>query len=272
MRIRNALEIDKSPVLEFCKNTFSWGDYIEDVWESWKSKKRLYVLEDERNVVGVYNLVISEKQAWVEGMRIHPGYRRRGLGKKMLAHAESMASPKTMRLIIESENHPSIRLVEAMGYHLEDKWQLYSLVPRNERSSVKNAVDLSEIKALIDSSTYVDSWKWLPLEQEEIHQLMREKRIIISKSGTTPAIGIWNRPSDFPQTLQIGYVNGSHDGVLDILRFVQNKAIELNCKRIQVFAQEKIMLHINILDKRSLFYLMRKDQEKSITFGVEASS
>src|SRR5437899_2601300 len=154
MRIRNALEIDKSPVLEFCKNTFSWGDYIEDVWESWKSKKRLYVLEDERNVVGVYNLVISEKQAWVEGMRIHPGYRRRGLGKKM----------------------------------------------------------------------------------------------------------------------QIGYVNGSHDVVLDILRFVQNKAIELNCKRIQVFAQEKIMLHINILDKRSLFYLMRKDQEKSITFGVEASS
>ena len=273
MVIRNALETDKSSVLEFCKNTFSWGDYIEDVWEIWKSKRRLYVMEDEGKVVGVYNLVISEKQAWVEGMRIHPDYRRRGLGKKMLAHAESISSSKTRRLIIESENYPSIRLVESMGYHLEDKWQLYSLVPQNERSSVKNAVDLSEIEALIDSSTYADSWKWLPLEQEEIRQLMREKRIIISnKSGTTSAIGIWNRPSDIPQTLQIGYVNGSHDGVLDILRFVQNKALELNCKRIQVFALEKLPLHMSILNKKSLFYLMRKDQEKSITFGVEANS
>ena len=191
----------------------------------------------------------------------------------MLAHAESISSSNIMRLIIESENYPSIRLVESMGYHLEDKWQLYSLVPQNERSSVKNAVDLSEIEALIDSSTYADSWKWLPLEQEEIRQLMREMRIIISnKSGTTSAIGIWNRPSDIPQTLQIGYVNGSHDGVLDILRFVQNKALELNCKRIQVFALEKLPLHMSILNKKSLFYLMRKDQEKSITFGVEANS
>src|SRR3989475_11824992 len=121
-------------------------------------------------------------------MRIHPDYGRRGLGKKMLAHAESISSSKTRRLIIESENYPSIRLVESMGYHLEDKWQLYSLVPQNERSSVKNAVVLSGIEALIDSSTCADSWKWLPLEQEETNQLMKEKRIIISnKNGIESA-------------------------------------------------------------------------------------
>src|SRR5437867_4554579 len=174
MRIRNALEVDKSYVLEFCKNTFSWGDYIADVWEGWKSKGRLYVLEEGGGVVGVYNLAISEKQAWVEGMRVHPQYRRRGLGKNMLAHAESMTPSKTMRLIIESENYPSIRLVESVGYRLEDKWRLYSIVPRNERSTVRNAIALSEVMALIDASTYADSWKWVRWEQEELLQLVEE--------------------------------------------------------------------------------------------------
>lgn len=273
MRIRNALEVDKSYVLEFCKNTFSWGDYIADVWEGWKSKGRLYVLEEGGRVVGVYNLAISEKQAWVEGMRVHPQYRRRGLGKNMLAHAESMAPSKTMRLIIESENYPSIRLVESMGYRLEDKWRLYSMVPRNKRSTVRNVLDLSEAMALIDSTTYADSWKWLPLGQEEILQLMEEKRIIASvKNQKTSAVGIWNRSNDSPQVLQLGYVNGSSDGILAILRFIQNKALDLQCERIQVFAQERIPLDMSILDKRALFYLMRKDQEKPITFDPKANS
>ena len=26
---------DKKAVLDFCKNTFSWGDYINDVWDYW---------------------------------------------------------------------------------------------------------------------------------------------------------------------------------------------------------------------------------------------
>jgi RimJ/RimL family protein N-acetyltransferase len=273
MRIRNALEVDKSYVLEFCKNTFAWGDYIADVWEGWKSKGRLYVLEEEGKVVGVYNLAISEKQAWIEGMRVHPQYRRRGLGKNMLDHAQSTAPSKTMRLIIESENYPSIRLVESMGYRLEDKWRFYTMVPRKERSTVRNVLDLSEVMTLIDSTTYADSWKWLPLEQEELHQLMKEKRIMVSvRNQKTSAIGIWNRSNDFPQTLQLGYVNGSSDGILDILRFIQNKASDLKCERIQVFAQERIRLDMSILDKRVLFYLMRKDREKSITFDTKSNS
>ena len=263
MRIRNASEFDKASVLEFCKNTFSWGDYIADVWDSWNSKERLYVVEEDGTVVGVYNLAISEKQAWVEGMRVHPQYRRRGLGKNLLVHAESMAPFKTMRLIIESENHPSIKLVESMGYRLEDKWRLYSMTPRKERSTVRNAVDLSKLESLIGATTYVDSWKWLPLEQQELVQLIQQERVIISDTnGMISAIGIWNRSADFHQVMQLGYVNGTADGILDILRFIQNKASELQFERIQVFAQEKIPLQMSFLDKRSLFYLMRKDSER----------
>lgn len=260
MEIRNAEANDKMTVLEFCKNTFSWGDYVADVWDSWQPKGGLYVLEYDSKVVGVYNIALFEKEAWVEGMRVHPQYRRKGFGKRMLAHAESRTQNKTIRLVIESENHPSIKLAESMGYYVENKWQLYSMLPEKHYSSVKTVNEISQTEDMVNSSTYVDSWKWLPLDGEELHKLIEQKRVVMSiHQGKTLAIAIWNRSSDFPQVLQIGYINGTSYGMVDILRYIQNKAYELSCERIQVFALEKTILEANFLDKRPSFYLMRKD-------------
>jgi GNAT superfamily N-acetyltransferase len=274
MKIRSAQTSDKTTVLEFCKNTFSWGDYVADVWDSWQSKGGLHVIEDDGKVIGVYNIALHEKQTWLEGMRVHPQYRLHGFGKQMLAHAESIAPHKIIRLIIESKNHPSIGLAKSMGYHLEEKWRLYSSHPEKQNSSVKVARNISEVKDLISSSTYADSWKWLPLDNDELYKLIDQKRIVVSvHNGKTLAAGIWNRSSDFPQVLQIGYVDGTSVGITDIIRYIQNMACKLGCERIQIFIQDKIPLDAKFLDKKSLFYLMRKDlpQKKSIIFERKVS-
>jgi len=261
MKIRPALSDDKPRVLEFCKDTFSWGDYVADVWDRWKSKGRLFVTEVDDKVVGVYNLDVSEKQGWIEGMRVHPKYRRKGLGKNMLLHAESISQNKIIRLVIESENKPSIRLAQSMGYSLEEKWQLYSMPAEETSSGVNMANDILQVKDLICSVTYADSWKWIPLDDEELQKLIDEKRMIISVvNGVTLAVGIWNRYVDFPKVLQIGYLNGTNDGMIQILRYVQNKAFELNCERVQIFVHEKTPLVASFLEKRSQFYLMRKEK------------
>ena len=263
MKIRAAMSNDKATVLEFCKDTFSWGDYVADVWDRWQSKGRLHVVEDDGKVVGVYNLAIFEKQAWIEGMRVHPQYRRKGLGKSMLLHAESIIQNKIIRLIIESENHHSIRLAGSMGYYLEEKWQLYSMPAEKQSSDIKTANDILQIKDLVNSVTYADSWKWFPLDNEELGKLIEQERVVISvANGVSMAMGIWNRYTDFPKVLQIGYLNGTKDGMIQILRYIQNKAYELNCERVQIFVHEKTSLDASFLDKRSLFYLMRKDKNQ----------
>ena len=43
MKIREANISDKNSVLKFCKNTFSWGDYIEKVWSSWLDEGNLFL-------------------------------------------------------------------------------------------------------------------------------------------------------------------------------------------------------------------------------------
>ena len=260
MKIRSAQESDKSTVLEFCKDTFQWGDYIADVWDKWKSKGGLYVLEENGLVVGVYHVISFEKEAWIEGMRVHPSYRKKGFGTNMLAHAESVIPNKVIRLIIESENHPSIRLAESMGYAIEEKWRLYSMVPAKQVSSAIMATPSFKLGNIIESSTYANSWKWLPLDAEEIKSLVEQNRIIISiKDGKTVAAGIWNQSNEFPHVFQFVFVSGTNEGMSDILKYVQNQAHSLNSERIQVFIQEKILPEVDFLDKRSLFYLMKKE-------------
>jgi hypothetical protein len=37
-KFRAATVQDKDYVLDFCKNTFRWGDYIDRVWDIWISE------------------------------------------------------------------------------------------------------------------------------------------------------------------------------------------------------------------------------------------
>jgi len=265
MEIRDAQPSDKEAVVDFCKNTFSWGDYIAAVWDGWILQGNLFVAVEGAVPIGLCHIVhTDDRQAWVEGIRIHPDYRRKGYGRKMISHCESIKkSIKTIRMIIESDNTSSINLAQSMGYYMEDRWRLYALMPQKETSSVIVASDIKQVTGLVFSSTYANSWKWLPLEESDLKELIKQKRVLLSvQDESVLAVGIWNKSENFANVLQVGYINGNKNGTLDILHFIQNKGYELNSERIQVFSQEKNSLEMDSLTKRSLFYLTRKDLPK----------
>jgi GNAT superfamily N-acetyltransferase len=265
MEIRDAQPSDKEAVVDFCKNTFSWGDYIADVWDYWVFQESLFVAVEGAVPIGLCHMVISDdRQVWIEGIRIHPDYRRKGYGRKMISHCESIKkSIKTVRMIIESENVSSINLAQSMGYYIEDRWRLYALMPEKKTSSVIIASDIKQVAGLVFSNTYANSWKWFPLEESDLEELIKQKRVLLSvQEESILAAGIWNESENYENVLQLGFINGSKDGMQDILRFIQNKGYELSSERIQVFSQEKNPLVMDSLTKRSLFYLMRKDLSK----------
>ena len=265
MQIRDAKPNDRQAILDFCKDTFSWGDYIADVWDFWILQGNLFVAVENNIPVGLSHIVcIDKRQSWLEGIRIHPDHRRKGYGRRMISHCESMVDSKTIRMLIESNNIPSIDLAKSMGYSIEDWWRLYTLVPKKETSSVIFATDVNQVIRFVSSYTYADSWKWLPLERPDLEELIQQKRIILSvQNGRVLAIGIWNESKNFTNVLQLGFINGTDDGMLDILRFMQNKGHELRSERIQVFSQAKNILTMESLTKKSLFYLMKKDLKKN---------
>lgn len=264
MKIRHAKKADKDQILPFCKNTFRWGDYINRVWDKWLAEKNLLAIEEKGKTVGICNAAISPNQVWIEGIRIRPNSRRKGYASKLVIASENIARKKKLgfsRMIIADNNKRSLKMARSLGYTLEDKWWLYNLSPKKQHTTAKLTKSAKNLEHLIQSNTYSESWNWLPLTKSVLSKLARTGRIITySRNKKILAMGIWNKSSRLDDdVMQLGYINGSKDGIKSILQFLQNKGFEEKSGRIQVLVQSKISLAMRGLDKRMLFCLMKKE-------------
>lgn len=263
MKIRKAKPSDKKPILDFCQHTFRWGDYISVVWDSWILKENLLTVEVNRKPIGICNASFSKNQVWIEGIRINPKFRQKGYASKIVLKVETLAKKKRRkisRMIIANSNIKSLNMAKSLGYKLEDKWWLYNLKPKKQTSKARIVSKIDGIDHLLNSTTYSESWQWLPLDKSELEKLSKKGRVIVYFQSNKPkAIGLWNKSRIDADVIQVGLLNGTSSGINAILHFIQNKAYLSKSKRIQILAQQKIGLKMRGLDKRMLFCLMKKD-------------
>ncbi|MFY9301653.1 MAG: GNAT family N-acetyltransferase [Candidatus Nitrosotenuis sp.] len=263
MIIRKARPGDKKPILSFLHKTFQWGDYIERVWDHWLAKKTLHTVEEDGRPIGICNASFSKHQVWLEGLRIHPKFRRRGYASRLVLGMESLAAKKgrkMSRMLIAKENTRSLKMAKSLGYKIESRWWLYNLRPKRQHTDVRLASNPRQLQGLMWPDSYSESWEWFLLDKKALNDLIKKKRVLVAyQDKKLIGIGIWNKSYIDRGVLQMGYINGTKPGMKMILHFMQNKAHQLKSKRVQVLAPQKIKLNKKILDKRMLFCLMKKD-------------
>ncbi len=266
MELREAKFSDKTQVLEFCKNTFSWGDYISDVWDNWSSEGNLLVLTEKEIPVAVSHGSICDEQIWIEGIRVNENYRRKGLASHLVLELESVAknkSCKVSKMLIAENNQNSLYLASSLSYQIEDIWNFYSLIPKkiNCKINLKKVTNNQSIIDLIltNTSSYVRSWRWLPLSKNTIDDLINENRIFYSeKDSIVNAVAILRESDHFEKTLMITLVYGNERGINDIIKYLQNFAIETDYERIQILTKLKNFPKIINLEKKFSFCLLKK--------------
>lgn len=62
---------------------------------------------------------LFEQVGWVTALGVHPAYQRRGVGRHLLAAAESRLRARTLKLTVRHNNAPALALYRAFGYHDE---------------------------------------------------------------------------------------------------------------------------------------------------------
>jgi ribosomal protein S18 acetylase RimI-like enzyme len=135
IQIRQARAQDREAVLAFCAHTWEWGDYIENVWETWLDDPTglpLVALHEDRPVGLLHMQMLSETDAWQEGMRVDPDYRQRGIAHQLTLEAGAEAMRRgatTVRLLAESTNYASIHLVEQAHSRQVGAFALYTALP-----------------------------------------------------------------------------------------------------------------------------------------------
>ena len=265
MIIRKAKASDKNIVLEFCKTTFSWGDYIEDVWDYWKLEGNLLVLTEKNTPIAICHSSFFDSQVWIEGIRVNEKFRKKGFAKNLVLKSEKLAKNKkckTSQMLIATNNTKSLNLARKLNYKKESIWHFYSLIPSKSTKKINVTIANKKIVDFLftNLSSYVKSWRWIPLTKNNINKLIKQKRILYTKQNDeVDTLVIYTESEHFEKTLMLTLVSGTKNGIKELIEYFQNYAIKNNFKRIQILTKTKTFPKMKDLEKRFSFYLMKKE-------------
>ncbi len=119
---------DEPDIQAFTRHTFEWGDYVADVYADWVREMangdgEVYVAVSMPGgkAVGVNHArYLSPEEAWLEGIRVHPDYRRAGIGRLLTVASIEGARRRGMRVCraaIDADNQKSQGLARSFGFH-----------------------------------------------------------------------------------------------------------------------------------------------------------
>ena len=253
--IRKAIDSDKDTVLKFCQNAFSWGDYVEHVWDYWLKEGNLLVFENS-SPVGICHALTSKNQLWIEGIRVSPSHRRQKIASQLISFSEKIGLQNkisTSFMLIDASNTASLNLAASLGYLIIETWKFYSLLPKTADVSIK-------FEKTIDSKLYpmyVDSWRWHPLDDSSIDKLSSQNRIISSPISDNFSLSVLTESRHFDDTLIATLFSNNPKSTSEILSYLQNLCMETKFERIQVLTKEELPGHEG-MEHKLTFHLLKK--------------
>ena len=157
LTIRAASMADKSEILDFCRVLYPEGDYFEDTFDSWLAEKTMYAMWEGSKIVCAGCISVESGQGWIEGVRVHPDFGRRGYATELMKHAEQLMRSEggsVVRTLVSIDNVPSLNLSRKCGYEIGDVWNWYEMYGTTGGRYRERIMDVD-----LAGMQYVDSWR-----------------------------------------------------------------------------------------------------------------
>jgi len=162
--IRPLQESDIPTIIEFTKNVWGGHDHLPKLIHSWLSDSDSHpmVMDYGDEVVAVANLrsVDDKLTGWMEGLRVHPDLREKGLAKLMTVKLVELASEKQferIRLVTSADNPAPQKLAQSVGMMAIDSFSVFWKRYGQSVKWIKNnesitSVSASQVKQFIHSN------------------------------------------------------------------------------------------------------------------------
>jgi ribosomal protein S18 acetylase RimI-like enzyme len=280
LKIRPARKSDREEILGFCVNTFSWGDYIDRVWDHWYGSGRLLVVEQGGRKIGMSHVAICPggRGMWLEGVRVHPDHRRSRIAteliEKMIQYGRHRGA-RQASAIVDVTNVASQRMMEKNGFAVISRWAYYRVGgrPKRGRSEARLAtidelegiwryLQNSEIYSL-SAKRYVKSWHWYPLDRKTLGNFVKEKSVVLT-GRPIDGVAIINRHGYWDRTtvLQIVYLDAASDSALaNLVSFATNLYLDGGFEEFQLVCHDSRRL-TSFIEK-----FMIKDEEQFLLYN-----
>jgi ribosomal protein S18 acetylase RimI-like enzyme len=230
LKLRDARAEDRQAVLDFCRSTWQeYGDYIPQVWQEWLDDRggRLIVAELGNRPVGLAKVTeFSEGEIWLEGLRVSPGYRHRGIARALnleVLRTVRRIKPKVVRFCTGRDNRPSRRMAERKGFKVVAWLRYYFQKSRQARPQGEHARkrDIGALHDFILNSRFLrltsgliaEGWVFREFSRALLTKYVEEKRVMmIRKSGGLTGVAVYPYEVN-ERALTLGFVDGDERSI-----------------------------------------------------------
>ncbi len=199
--VRPALPKDKSAVIAFCQNTFDWGDYIANVWDDWfaaPSGKLLVGVVGDQPVGLLHVAFLDDRVAWMEGMRVHPEYRRKSVGSTLDEAGRALAKERgcrVSRLATSIKNVPAQHVLDILRYErtaqfnswrtepADDDFSSWRVATQDDAASVLSIWVHSPIRSAARSLLPTPRWSWEALTATRLRKQIASNEVRMARGG-----------------------------------------------------------------------------------------
>jgi len=220
--IRRARPSDKREVLAAVRTVWGGHDRIPDVFDAWVTHRSgpFFVAESAGRVVGMGKLtVVSPTEGWLEGGRVAPRWRRKGIATALIAHRIGYARERGFRVLrfsTASDNTPIHRAARHFGFKRVAALSRHEAPAASGRLPAR-ATRAQEREVLRRVGNLVQrghGWEWREITARDVRSAIARGRVFVSgeRVGAAALLGDW-----YERSLMVAAVGGRGRPLADLL-------------------------------------------------------
>jgi hypothetical protein len=282
LRIRKAHPLDKDKILNFCKDTFTWGDYIGIVWDFWLTDPSgiLLVVDDLNSSALTYGPVATSHIGicpndllWIEGIRVDKNCRNRRIGTSLLQYAVNYGVKKGLCetcALVSYNNINSKKMFEGQGFAKNCVYGYYNIKIKKkfefaDKSLILRYAHYDDVRLICEylnnsgvyletNNRYFHEWRLYKLENtfDCICDLIEKKKLVLILDVNDVICGlsiinIIEYESTFydKPLIQVCYLDciSNHISINSIFRIIEKFNGNNKHKNVQLFVTDDIDLN-----------------------------
>ena len=227
--IRRARPSDKRDVLAAVRTIWGGHDRVPDVFDRWVTHRTgpFFVAESAGRVVGMGKLtVVSPTEAWLEGGRVAPRWRRKGIATALIAHRIGYARERGFRVLrfsTASDNTPIHRAARHFGFRRAATLARHE-APATVGSPPARATraDARAIRRRVGPLVQLGhGWEWREITERDVRSAIARGRVFVSGEGVGAAAVLGDR---YEGSLMVAAVGGRARALTDLLVGLRTEA------------------------------------------------